>query len=849
MHRKGIYVLFGIGLVLVILAVGSHGQIALGDDQQPPCTITVAPGQSIQAAINKAGPWDVICLEPGEWEENLVIGKSITIRGAGMGKSVIRGKVEYRPVLLIENDSKIEVTIENLTITGTKESTGIQIDGKAQATIRASQVSESDFGLWLMDWVQATISGSTFSEDDFGIVMDALSQVTISGSTFSEDNFGISMSKFTQATISGSTFTGNEDNTGIIISNSAQATISGSTFTGDKAGIIIINSAQVTISSSSFTGNDEGIVIGNSAQATISGSNFFGNQTAIGMLDSTRAVISGSTISGNVFGIGMDDSAQAEIRGNQFHDNRYTAISVSSEKATVSGGQNEMRGNGADLIGYAPAFLRQPLVPQTASKTLSVPGDYPSIQEAIDAIAPGGTITVAPGTYEEGLTIWKPLTLRGAGIDKTVLKPISIPTRKLIVSITAEAKGVVLAGLSITGSEENGIDITGEASLKELRVTENGSNGIWMWGASQAAIAGSTFTGNSYGIGMGDSSQATISGSKFSGNSEYGIVMNGSAQAEIQGNRFLNNGYSAIFVSSKKATARGGRNEMHGNGVDLAGYAPASLRQPLVPQTASKTLSVPGDYPSIQEAIDAIAPGGTITVAPGTYEAELTIWKPLTLQGAGKDKTVIKPLPNHLCRVIVSITSEAKGVTLAGLSVTGSNGDGLFIYGKASLNGMQLSDNDENGIELGGSAQVTISESQISENGNDGIFMGSFFQRSVSQAQATISSSQISGNGEIGILMMGSSQATISDSQISENSYAGIVMADSSQAKILKNRIFDNTRYGVALYQRPCFDTEFTGKVEGSANEIHKNAKGDVCPAELKFLMTGEGGCYGKPCE
>jgi len=747
----------------------------------------------------------VICLEPGKWEENLFIGKSITIRGAGMGKSVIRGRVGYRPVLLSENDSKIEVTIENLTVTGTEESTGIQIDGKAQATIRACQVSGSDFGISIIDSAQATISGSTFSENDFGILMDELSQVTISGSTF----------------------------------------------TGNKTGMMIDDYSKGTVSNSTFTGSEEGILIGNSAQATISGSTFFGNQTAIGMMDSTRAAISGSTISGNVFGIAMDNSAQAEIQGNLFHDNRYAGISVYSEKATVSGGQNEMHGNGADLTDYAPAFLRLLLAPQTDSKTLSVPGDYSSIQEAIDAIAPGGTITVSPGTYEVGLTIWKPLTLRGAGKDKTVLKPISIPTRKLIVSITAEAKGVVLEGLSITGSEWNGIRISGEASLKELLISENGLRGILMLGSSQAAIAGSTFTGNSYGIGMNASSQATILGSKFTGNSGYGIMMSGSAQAEIQGNSFLNNGYSSIFVSSKKATARGGRNEMHGNGVDLCGYAPASLRQPLVPQTDSKSLSVPGDYSSIQEAIDAIAPGGTITVAPGTYEADLTIWKPLTLRGAGNDKTVLKPLSNATSKLIVSITSEAEGVTLAGLSVTGSNGDGLFIYGEASLNGMQLSGNDGHGIVLGGSAHVTISESQISENGKDGIFMGSVFQWSVSQAQATISKSQILGNGDTGIMMMGSSQATISDSQISENSYAGIVMADSSQATIRDNKIFANKEYGVMLWERPCYDTydTFAGKVEGSANEIHNNGMGNVCPIELQFLTTQEGGCYGPECD
>src|SRR6266700_3938311 len=57
-----------------------------------------------------------------------------------------------------------------------------------------------------------------------------------------------------------------------------------------------------------------------------------------------------------------------------------------------------------------------------ATRTIVVPRDFPTIQAAVDAAAPGDTINVKAGTYTEEVVIGKDLNLRGAGIGATVIK-------------------------------------------------------------------------------------------------------------------------------------------------------------------------------------------------------------------------------------------------------------------------------------------------------------------------------------------------------------------------------------------------------------------------------------------
>ena len=61
---------------------------------------------------------------------------------------------------------------------------------------------------------------------------------------------------------------------------------------------------------------------------------------------------------------------------------------------------------------------------------------------------------------------------------------------------------------------------------------------------------------------------------------------------------------------------------------------------------AANTIYVPGDFPTIQEAIDNATSGDTIIVSNGRYKENLNIYKSLTVQGAHESTTLIDGMKN-----------------------------------------------------------------------------------------------------------------------------------------------------------------------------------------------------------
>ncbi len=120
------------------------------------------------------------------------------------------------------------------------------------------------------------------------------------------------------------------------------------------------------------------------------------------------------------------------------------------------------------LMGMLPLSFR--ILPVGAG-TITVPDDYPTIQEAVDAASNGDTVFVKCGVYNEHVVVNKPLSLLGEDTNNTV-----IDGNGTGYGILVTADYVSVKGLRVQNCEE-GIKVeSDDNAISSNLVSSNGRN-------------------------------------------------------------------------------------------------------------------------------------------------------------------------------------------------------------------------------------------------------------------------------------------------------------------------------------------------------------------------------------
>jgi len=222
---------------------------------------------------------------------------------------------------------------------------------------------------------------------------------------------------------------------------------------------------------------------------------------------------------------------------------------------------------------------------------------------------------------------------------------------------------------------------------------------------------------------------------------------------------------------------------------------PSFTTNPETLPVSGRTLQVPEDHSTIQEAIRAAADGDTIIVAPGTYSENIDFMgKRITLISNNPDeeqiiKTTIIQAEKQWPPTVVFSRGEDRQARLKGFTIRNpSGGKGIFI-GNASpvIEGNIIRDCPEGGITCNYSEAPLITQNSVV---NNAITAGSGIYCFHSSPE--IRNNTISDNSGVGISTHFAWPVIVGNTISNNQEGAGISLDHFSIATIRENKIFEN---------------------------------------------------------
>jgi len=185
------------------------------------------------------------------------------------------------------------------------------------------------------------------------------------------------------------------------------------------------------------------------------------------------------------------------------------------------------------------AFNTQPA--KTEPTTITVPYDYPTIQEAINAANIGDIIYVYNGIYYESVVVNKTVTLIGENRDTTIIDGNALET---VVLVTAS--NVSITEFTIKNSNYTwpygGVLLrnVNECNILDVNITNNWV-GVWLEDSSNNTLSNLTITNNRYGTWLVRSQNNALLNSPITNNTKYGVWLEDSSNNTLSNLTITNN--------------------------------------------------------------------------------------------------------------------------------------------------------------------------------------------------------------------------------------------------------------------------------------------------------------------
>ena len=184
----------------------------------------------------------------------------------------------------------------------------------------------------------------------------------------------------------------------------------------------------------------------------------------------------------------------------------------------------------------------------TEQKTIIVPDDFATIQEAINNASNGDTVYIKNGIYNDLALINKSISFIGENKETTIIDSTGIESRVYI-----EADYVTVTGFTIKNADSHGIrlgliEFEPDSEYQPIGCKiignniENNKRGIYVRGGAEHIISENIISSSkSHGIQL-HSSKTIISRNNITNNEEIGITIDEAKKVILKGNLIKNNG-------------------------------------------------------------------------------------------------------------------------------------------------------------------------------------------------------------------------------------------------------------------------------------------------------------------
>ncbi len=245
----------------------------------------------------------------------------------------------------------------------------------------------------------------------------------------------------------------------------------------------------------------------------------------------------------------------------------------------------------------------------------------------------------------------------------------------------------------------------------------------------------------------------------------------------------------------------------------------AALFQKMASYT--RTLQVPGDFPTLAEAVAAARDRDRIVVGEGTWAGPVIIDKAIALEGAGRDKTIVEV--EAAVSTAATFGRHSGGARVSGITFRHRGFDAgpdrfsaLLVRGaEVTMNDCRVADSAGHGLAVMEAGRVVATRCLFENNGWDGVAVrGAGSRIEFTECEST-------GNFGHGYDIWDAGSGAIHGSIARDNSGNGILVDTTAEDVVIgDNELRGNREYGIVV------SAAASGRVHG--NQCRENLLGGM---------------------